>query len=341
MRGIVERKKKISILIPCFNEVNNIEAMAKVVTEQMQKMKKYDYEVVFRDNASTDGSIEVLRRIARRDKRIKVIVNSRNYGVDNTKSSYVGRISGDVIINIACDFQEPPELIPEFIHWWEEGYEVVCGQKTESKEGFLKYQCRQVYYGIINMFSTVPQYKNISGITLMSRKVQERYWASDMDIPFRNYVADAGYDVKLIPYQQQKRKSGRSSYNIWRYLSFAISSMVVTSTTPLRIATVLGMFCSMLSFLVGLIYLIQKLVWWDKFSQGTAPILIGMFFVGSIQLFFTGLIGEYIGVILKKVSISSPPLIRELINFDGEDDYMISGISEKNNSGEGQDDIVD
>lgn len=321
----MEEKKTISILVPCYNEVNNIEAMAIAITEQMEQLKQYDYEIIFRDNASTDGSLEVLRKIAKQDKRIKVIVNSRNYGVDGTKNSFVGRIHGDVIISIACDFQEPPELIPEFIYWWEQGYEVVCGQKTGSEEGFIKYGCRKLYYNIISSLSDVPQYKHISGITLKSRRIQEMHWTSGKDVSFRQFLADIGCDIKLIAYEQRKRRSGKSSYNVWRYLSFAIKSMVATSTVPLRIATVSGVISSILSFVVGLIYLIQKIVLWDRFPLGTAPILIGMFFIGSIQLLFIGMIGEYVGAILKKISSTSsvPPIVRELINYEGDDDYLV------------------
>lgn len=329
-------KKMISILIPCYNERENIEAMACAITEQMIQLKQYDYEIIFRDNASTDGSLEVLRKVAANDKRIKIIVNSRNYGPLGAKRSYINNVHGEVAICLACDFQDPPELIPEFVKWWEEGYQVVCGQKIGSKEGFIKYKCRSLYYSIISMFSDIPHKKHISGMTLVNTKIFQSYLVTDLETNFREFIADSGYTIKIVPYEQQKRKSGKSSYNIARYFSFAISSLIATSTLPLRVATVLGVLFSLISFLIGLIYFIQKMIWWDKFSLGLAPILIGMFFIGSVQLFFIGLIGEYVGVILKKVTKPIPLTIKETINFDEfcESEYttVMNNVSEKSDS---------
>lgn len=309
-------KKKITIMIPCYNEEGNVESMGEAITEQMMKMPQYDYEIIFRDNASTDNTLDLLKKMTQMDKHIKVIANSINYGANLRKNSFRGHISGDVNISIPCDFQEPPELIPEFVMWWEKGYEVVCGQKTSSDEGRIKYSCRKLYYNIISTFSEIPQYKHISGITLISKRVFELYFEYGYDLPFRFFLPDLGVPVKLIPYKQDKRHSGKSSYNIWRYLSYAIHSLVVSSYMPLRIATLLGLFFSALSFLAGMFYFILKLVRWEHFSMGIAPMVIGMFFIGSIQLFFIGLIGEYIGVILNRVTPSPPPQVKEYINFE-------------------------
>lgn len=312
--------KKISILVPCYNEENNIEPMFDALTGVMHIYKdKYDYEIIFRDNASTDKSLEIMKRLANSDKHIKVIANCRNYGINPLKNSFWGRISGDAVITIPCDFQEPPELIPEFIKYWECGYEAVCGQKISSKEGKLKYSIRQLYYKIIDYFSEVPQYRNMSGITLLSRRINallEKY----SDMPLRYFLADIGCDVKLIQYEQQKRRSGKSSYNLWRYLSFAVYSLTSISTKPLRLVSVTGFVMSFLSFLAGFVYLIFKLIWWDRFVAGTAPMLIGVFFLGSIQMFFIGVVGEYVGITLRKVSKNSPPLVKELINYDNPDE---------------------
>lgn len=322
--------KKISVQIPCYNEEENVVPMAETLTGILQGLEKYDYELVFRNNGSKDHTMERLRELAQKDKHIKVIDNCRNYGLSSAKDTFVGRVSGDVIISIPCDFQEPPELIPEFISWWEKGYEVVAGQKTSSKEGKIKYGIRQIYYKIIGVFSDVPQVPNMSGIMLYSRRILEMFWKSDRNQYFRYFITDLGCDIKLIQYEQQKRRSGKSSYNIWKSLAFSINSMVMTSTAPLRIATVVGVILSFCSFLIGLVYLICKLIWWDRFSAGTAPILIGMFFVGAIQLMFIGILGEYIGTILKKVSKPTPPIVKELINFDGEDDYLFPSPQEEN-----------
>ena len=308
--------KKISVLVPCFNEEENVEPMANELNNILKNYDgKYDYEIIFRDNASIDGSLGKMRAVAHNNHHIKVIANSRNYGTDTKKDSFVGRVSGDVILSIPCDFQEPPELIPDFIEWWEKGYEVVCGQKTGSKEGKIKYGLRQLFYRILNTFSETPQYSNISGIVLMSRKIYDLY-SQYNDMYLRYFLADIGCEVKLIQYEQKKRRAGKSSYNIWRYLSFTIESMTSVSVAPLRLATVIGFLMSFVSFIIGIVYLVYKLIFWYEFDPGTAPIVIGMFFLGSVIIFFIGVLGEYVGRIFLLSSKQSPPIVKELINFD-------------------------
>lgn len=311
-----DTNKKVSIFVPCYNEVGNVKPMADTLTEIMQKLP-YDYEIIFTDNCSTDGTKEILRSLAAQDQRIKVLMNNRNYGTDGRSDrNALTYVTGDVLISIACDFQEPPELIPEFIKYWEQGYKVVCGQKTGSKESKIKYACRSLFYKLINGLSDIPQYEHISGIELKDKEVLKEYMKSDYDLGFRFALADMGYEVKLIQYEQQARRSGKSSYNVWRYLTFAINSMISTSSAPLRLMTVAGFFMSIVSFIIGMVYLVLKLVLWHSFQTGMAPILIGMFFLGSVQLFFLGIIGEYIGVVLRKVSRNPDVILSEKINFD-------------------------
>lgn len=311
-------RKKISFDVPCYNEEDNVRPMAEAITSIMQSLD-YDYEIVFRDNCSTDATKQHLRELAAEDAHIKVVMYTRNYGTRGRgRSAQFKRFTGDVIVNIVCDFQEPPELIPEFIRYWEAGYKVVAGQKTGSKEGRIKYGLRHLYYKIMNMFAEVPQYDHMSGILLFDREVLEEFIKMDEDIAMRNAVADMGYEVKLIRYEQQARRSGKSSYNSWRYLSFAISSFVNASTAPLRLMTVVGFCMSLVSFLLGVVYLIMKLTLWYRFSAGVAPILISILFIGSVQLLFMGVLGEYIGVILRKVSKWPEPIVSEFLNFDAD-----------------------
>ncbi|MBD5486915.1 MAG: glycosyltransferase family 2 protein [Lachnospiraceae bacterium] len=309
-------RKKISINVPCYNEENNVKPMAEALTHIMQSMD-YDYEIIFRDNCSTDATKERLRELAAEDKHIKVIMLNRNYGTGGRgRRMRLGCCTGDVILHIACDFQEPPELIPEFVGYWEQGYKVVAGQKMGSEEGRIKYFLRHVYYKIMNAFSEVPQYDHMSGIMLYDREVLEEIIKMDEDIALRNALADMGYEVKLIQYVQEKRRSGKSSYNVWRYLNFALNSLVNTSTAPLRLMTVAGFCMSVISFLLGVFYFIMKLTLWYRFSAGMAPVLIGMLFLGSVQLLFMGVLGEYIGVILRKVSRQSDVIVSEMLNID-------------------------
>ena len=324
--------KMITICIPCYNEEPNIKPMAEALTKQMKRYKGvYDYEIIFRDNCSTDNSAKVFREIASTDSHIKVIINARNYGINPLKNSFEGRVSGDVIISLPADFQSPPELIPEFIEWWEKGYEVVCGYKPSSEENRLMFSIRQLFYKLIAHYSDIPQYNNMTGITLMSRRIFEIKRECGGDVPFRYFISELGCPVKLVPYVQQKRRAGKSSYNFWRYLTFAINSMIATSTVPLRIATVAGFVTGMLSFILGIAYLVIKLILWNRFSAGIAPVLIGMFFIGSVQLFFIGVVGEYVGGILHKVSERRPPIVKELINISTDDEYYIRYVDEKDN----------
>ncbi len=318
LKGTGIMKKKISINVPCYNEENNVKPMAETLTKIMQTLD-YDYEIIFRDNCSTDATKQRLREIAAKDRHIKAVILNRNYGSGGRgRRMRFGYYTGDVIVNIACDFQEPPELIPEFIRYWEQGYKVVAGQKTGSKEGKIKYFFRHLYYKIINVFSEVPQYEHMSGIILYDRDVMEEIKKIDEDIVLRNALADMGYEVKLIQYVQEKRRSGKSSYNIWRYLNFALNSLVNTSTAPLRLMTVAGFCMSVASFAVGVFYLIMKCTLWYRFPAGVAPVLIGMLFLGSVQLLFMGVLGEYIGAILRKVSRQPDVIVSEKLNIDDE-----------------------
>ena len=307
--------KKISFCIACYNEVDNVEELVKRIKAVMEK-EPYVYEIIFSDNASTDGTQDVLRKLAEQDKRVKVIINTRNYGPRKSPRNALGYCTGDAVISIAADLQDPPELIPKFLRHWEEGYKLVYGQKTSSEEGIIKYKLRTLYYNIINVFSTVPQYKHISGICLNDKNVLKELLNSDPDASFRILIAELGYPVKLIPYKQNKRKNGKSSYSISKYFDFALNSLILTSTAPLRLATVIGCVMSVLCFCVGLVYLILKLLYWHQFSAGMAPLLIGMFFLGSVQLLFIGLVGEYVGVILKRVTKQLPVIEKEKINLE-------------------------
>lgn len=311
--------KKITIYVPCYNEEDNVKPMAEALTRIMQSLN-YEYEILFRDNCSTDATKERLRELAAADKHIKALMFNRNYGTAGRgRRMHFGYCTGDVIIHIACDFQEPPELLPEFIKYWEQGYKVVAGQKTGSKESRIKYFLRNVYYKIMNIFSDVPQYEHMSGILLYDREVLKEILKIDEDIVLRNALADMGYEVKLIQYVQEKRRSGKSSYNVWRYLNFALNSLVNTSTAPLRLMTVAGFCMSVVSFLLAVFYLIMKLTLWYRFPAGIAPVLIGMLFLGSVQLLFMGVLGEYIGAILRKVSRQPDVIVSEKLNLDDDE----------------------
>ena len=309
-------KKHISVMTPCYNEEGNIINLYNAVKAQFNKLPQYSYEHIFIDNYSTDCSRDILRELAQKDKNVKVILNARNFGPNRSGSYGMLQATGDALICIVCDLQDPPELIPQFLEKWEAGYKVVLGQKLKSKESPLMFQVRKLYYKIINWLSETPQYEGVTGYGLFDKEfLNTMRWMDDPDPYIRGLVPDLGYKTYLLKYTQNKREHGKSSYNFSRYFDFAITGVTHVSKKPLRIATLAGLIMSVLSFIIALLYLILKLIFWNSFAMGTAPILIGMFFLASVQLAFIGVIGEYIGAILTRVTKRPMVVEEERINF--------------------------
>ena len=313
--------KKISIGVCCFNEEENIELMYEAITKEMKALPQYDYEIIFEDNDSTDSSQEILRRLCAKDRHLKAIFNQVNFGIDRSSTNCMMNVSGDAYIGITCDFQDPPTMIPQFIKEWENGYKIVWGQKTKSKENKLKRLCRNIYYGIIDSLSDYKMLRNVIGFGLMDRSVLDVVLRTIKQDPFlhiRHLACELGYDIKLIPYEQQKRERGKSSYNIARYFQFAVISLCNTSLKPLRIMTVVGMMTAILSILITFVYFVYKITHWYTFNAGMSPLVIGMFFVSAVQLFCIGLLGEYVGIILRRVTDKPVVVEKERINFNEE-----------------------
>lgn len=311
-------RKALSVCICCYNEEGNVYKMYQAISKEMKKLLKcYDYEIIFADNASQDDTRTILRQIAQEDAHVKVIFNTRNFGTVRSFWNCFFRAKGDAVLCLPCDFQVPPESIPEWVRYWEQGELLVCGQKVKSKENAIKFFCRKVYYGMIQMMSDIPQYYGLVGLTLVDRSlVGQMRQACEPDVDFRHLVAELGYPIKLVPYEQQKRREGKSSYNISRYFDFAVTSLINTSWMPLRIATVAGTMAAGICFLIGVVYLVYKLMHWYSFDAGMAPLLIGMFFIGSVQLLFIGIVGEYVGAVLRRVKKSPFVVEEETINFE-------------------------
>lgn len=309
--------KHISVMTPCYNEEGNIRNIYNAVKEQFDKMPQYTYEHIFIDNYSTDSSRKILRELAAEDSNVKVILNARNFGPNRSGSYGMLQGTGDALICIVCDLQDPPEMIPTFLQKWEEGYKVVLGQKTKSKENPLMFQVRKLYYKIMENLSETEHLTNVTGYGLFDKEVLDMIkWMDDPDPYIRGLVTQLGYKWCLVEYTQQERTSGKSSYNFSRYFDFAITGLTHVSKKPLRIVTITGLIMSALSFLIAIIYLVFKLVHWYEFDMGTAPILIGVFLLGSVQLACLGVIGEYIGAILTKVTKRPMVVEEERINFD-------------------------
>lgn len=309
--------KKISLFTPCYNEIGNIYEIYSEVTAVMKTLPQYDYEYVFSDNKSTDGTRDVLRSIASKDKHVKVIFNTRNFGPDQSGMHGFLATSGDVSICLACDLQDPPQLIPAFIKKWEEGCKVVWGQKIKSQENPLMYAIRTLYYKIINLFSNLEQYPHVTGFGAYDKIVMDEIRKAQEPDPLLRYlIPDLGYEVEIIEYEQSKRKTGKSHYNFFSYVDTAIKSLVSTSRAPLRLVTYIGIIFSVLSFGIACYYFIYKLIYWEIFSLGMVPLLIGIFFLGSIQILCLGIIGEYLNDVLRRVIKKESVIEEERINFD-------------------------
>ncbi len=313
-------KKKVSIMIPCYNEEENIVAITDAVVAQMEKLPQYDYEVVCIDNCSKDQTRPLLREICARNKKVKAIFNVKNFGQFNSPYYGLCQTTGDCAISVCADFQDPVELIPVFLKHWEEGYQIVYGVKTSSKESKLMYGLRSIYYKLIKKYSSVDQIEHFTGFGLYDKTFLDVMRSLKDPTPFiRGIVAELGGKRKAVAYEQPQRRAGKTHNNWYSLYDAAMLSFTSYTKIGLRTATFLGGFVAGVSFLVALIYLILKLFNWYTFDAGQAPILIGMFFLGAVQLIFLGIIGEYI--LSMNQRIMNRPLVveQERLNFDQDD----------------------
>ena len=310
--------KKISIIIPCYNEEENIEAMYGALKNLFDtELTSYDYEFIFIDNDSRDKSREILRELCKKDNKLKAIFNAKNFGQFNSPYYAMLQSSGDATILMAADFQDPIEMIPKYVSAWEEGYKIAIGIKKASKENVLMYKLRTLYYKIIKKLSDVEQIEHFTGFGLYDKAFIEVMRKLDDPTPFlRGIVAELGFKRKEIAYEQPKRRAGITSNNLYRLYDAAMLSITSYTKLGLRLATLIGAMSGGFSFFVAIIYLILKLLYWDRFPAGMAPILIGMLFLGSIQIFFIGMIGEYILTINQRVMKRPLVVEEERINFE-------------------------
>jgi len=309
--------KKISVLIPCYNEEENVGPMSEAVVSLFEgELSEYDYELVFIDNDSKDTTRTKLRDICKQNPHIKAIFNAKNFGQFNSPYYGILQTTGDCTIAMVCDFQDPVELIPKYIAEWEKGYKIVIGIKTSSKENKIMYGIRSLYYKLLNKFSGVEQIEHFTGSGLYDKDFIKVLRDLKDPTPFmRGIVAELGYKRKEIPYEQPQRRAGKSKNNFYTLYDAAMLSITSYTKFGLRLCTFIGMFSGFVSILIGLVYLVFKLIWWDRFAAGMAPVLIGMFFLGSLQLFFIGFIGEYISSINQRVMNRPLVVEEERINF--------------------------
>lgn len=307
---------KISVVTPIYNEEDNVRILHARIREVFSKLPDCTYEHICIDNASKDRTLEILREIAREDKNLKVIVNARNFGHIRSPYHALLQAQGDAVIIMAADLQDPPELIREFVEKWKGGSKIVLGVKTSSEESPLMSFVRRRYYDLLSGLSEIELVKNFDGFALYDRAVVEIIRQIDDSYPFiRGLVADIGFDIAKIPYRKQVRERGITKNNFYTLYDMAMLGITQHSKVPLRLAAMLGFAMSVVFFLIAAGYLVAKLMFWDKFPMGTVPILIGLFGFSSVQLFFIGIIGEYIGAIYTQVLKRPPVVEKERINF--------------------------
>lgn len=308
--------KHVTIVSPCFNEEENVEELYARVVAAMSRCPAYSFDLLFIDNASTDGTVAILRKLASKDARVRVIVNSRNFG--HIRSPVYGLLQGegDAVVSIASDLQDPPELLPEFIAKWEAGYKVVMGVKSRSEESALFYALRSMFYRTLRRFSEIELVEHFTGFGLYDRQVMDVLRSIADPYPyFRGLIADIGFEAAKIPFLQPGRKRGITKNNFYTLFDMAMLGFTNHSKVPLRLATFFGFLAGGVSFLVGVFYLVYKLANWNSFSVGIAPLVIGLSFFASLQLIFLGIVGEYVGAIHTQV-LNRPLVVeRERINF--------------------------
>jgi glycosyltransferase involved in cell wall biosynthesis len=316
-QGNGSQVKKISIVIPCYNEVENVGPISQAVIEQMAaSLPEYDYDILFIDNDSTDGTRDQLRLICAGDKRVKAIFNAKNFGQFNSPYYAMCQTDGDCAITLCCDFQDPVEMIPKFVQEWEKGYKIVCGIKTASEENRFIRWLRTRYYKTIRKMSDVEQIEHFTGFGLYDCSFIQVLRELDDPTPFlRGIVAELGPNRKDIEYTQPKRRAGKTHNDFFTLYDAAMLSFTSYTKSGLRIATIVGLFMSALSLLAAIVYFVLKLIWWDTFPAGSIPVLLAVLVLGSMQLFFIGLVGEY--VMNMNTRIMKRPLVieEERLNF--------------------------
>ena len=309
-------RRLITVVTPCYNEEGNARELYTAVRRVFEGMPQYRYEHIFIDNASKDATAEILRALAAADENVKVILNARNFGQIRSPYHALLQAQGDAAIVMACDFQDPPEMIPTFIERWESGYRIALGVKESAEEHGFFYAVRARYYSTLARISDTQIVQQATGFGLYDRAVINALREIDDPYPFfRGLLAEIGYPIAQIPFRQPLRKRGVSSQNFYTLYDIAFLGIVSHSKVPLRLATMLGFALSAFTLLVAIAYLLYKLLFWNSFQVGIAPVVIGFFFVSSVQLLFIGIVGEYIGSIWTQVRKHPHVFERERLNF--------------------------
>ena len=311
-------KKLISIVTPTYNEAENISRLIELVSRQFDtKLIQYNYEHIFIDNASTDKTVAIIKEHCKINKRVKLIVNSRNFGHIRSPAYAIKQAKGDAVISLVADLQDPPSLIFEFIKIWEKGeYDMVLGIKKTSDEPFFLFSLRKLYYSILTKLSEIKLVKDFTGFGLYDRKVISAINSIDDPYPYwRGLICDVGFSKYEYIYNQPIRTKGISKNNFYSLYDIGMLGLTSHSKIPLRICTIFGFIASLVSFIIAITYFVIKLTHWDEMNLGIAPLVIGIFFFASVQLFVIGILGEYVGNIYTQVLRRPLVIEREKVNF--------------------------
>ena len=309
-------KKTISVVTPCYNEELNVLAVYNQVREVMAGLG-YEYEHIFIDNASRDNTVAVLKRIAAEDTNVKIIVNSRNFGHIRSPMHAMLQARGDAVVSIVADLQDPPPMIADMVRAWENGAYCVLGIKRTSEENSLMFWLRRQYYRTVERLSSIETIQNYTGFGLYDRRVVDLVKEFDDPYPyFRGMIAEIGLPTVKLYYDQPERKFGITKNNWYTLYDIGMLGIISNSKVPLRLAALAGFIGASLSFVIGLAYLVLKLAFWSTFSFGLAPMLIGVFFISSLQLLFLGVMGEYIGTIYTYIQKRPYTVELERVNFE-------------------------
>lgn len=314
--------KKISIMVPCYNEEDNVVPLSQALIQMFEKdLPQYDYDILFIDNDSTDTTRVKLRQLCKENKKIKAIFNAKNFGQFNSPYYGILQTDGDCTIPVCADFQDPIDVIPRLVAEWEKGYKIVCAVKTSSKENKIMYFLRSCYYKIIKKMSSAEQIEHFTGFGLYDKSFVQVLRDLKDPIPFiRGIVGELGFKKTEIEYTQAQRRAGKTHNNFFTLYDAAMLSFTSYTKMGLRLATFLGVICGGISIVVAIVYLILKLIYWDRFTAGMVPLILLVSFLGSLQLFFIGLMGEYIISINQRVMNRPLVIEEERINFDEESD---------------------
>lgn len=313
--------KKISIVTACYNEQDNIREFYNQVIAQLNKISGYDYEIIAIDNKSTDNTRNILKQLADEDKKFKVIFNSKNFGPLKSPFFAMQHATGDCMIYMAADLQDSPELIPAFLKKWEEGFKIAVAIKNKSKESKRMWILRQSFYKFINVIKNEDSVilENFTGYGLYDKCVVDLMRTCDDPNPYiKSFISDIGFDIAKIEYTQPRRKHGKSKFNLFALYGYAMTIITKHSFFPIRLATFGGLILSLISLLVSLLYVLMKLLYWNEYNLGIASLVIGLFFFAAVQLFFVGIIGEYIVAIYTRVDKKPLVVVEERFNFDAE-----------------------